>query len=127
MDSGRVRTIENRNGTRAELPESEGGKQKTEIPSACFIGYEKSDLLWRGKKIAGAAQRRNKLGLLIQGSVQPPLKQIARTDWENEMREAVREKFRLEWREWSPDEDLQAHTSELARRKYSQNGHNQKR
>ena len=38
----------------------------------CFAGYEKFDVLWHGKKIAGAAQRRNKLGLLIQGSVQPP-------------------------------------------------------
>ena len=37
----------------------------------CFAGYEKFDVLWHGKKIAGAAQRRNKLGLLIQGSVQP--------------------------------------------------------
>jgi len=37
----------------------------------CFEGHELHDLLWNGKKIAGAAQRRNRLGLLIQGSVQP--------------------------------------------------------
>src|ERR1019366_1216223 len=42
------------------------------LPGQCFVGHEKFDLLWHGKKIAGAAQRRNKLGLLIQGSVQPP-------------------------------------------------------
>ena len=52
--------------------------------SRCFVGYEKSDLLWHGKKIAGAAQRRNKLGLLIQGSVQPPLP-LARTAWQQAM------------------------------------------
>src|SRR5438045_81856 len=52
---------------------AEGGNRETEMPSACFIGHEKSDLLWRGKKIAGAAQRRNKSGLLIQGSIQPPM------------------------------------------------------
>jgi len=40
-------------------------------PGECFEGHELHDLLWNGKKIAGAAQRRNRLGLLIQGSVQP--------------------------------------------------------
>ena len=43
----------------------------TPLPGQCFVGHEKFDLLWHGRKIAGAAQRRNKLGLLIQGSVQP--------------------------------------------------------
>ena len=51
----------------------------------CFVGHEKSDLLWHGKKIAGAAQRRNKLGLLIQGSVQPPPISLARADWQKAM------------------------------------------
>src|SRR5712671_5568116 len=40
-------------------------------PGCCFAGYEQFDLLWRGGKIAGAAQRRKREGLLIQGSVQP--------------------------------------------------------
>jgi hypothetical protein len=48
------------------------GNRKSEIPGACFAGHERFDLLWRGRKIAGAAQRRNQLGLLIQGSVQLP-------------------------------------------------------
>jgi lipoate-protein ligase A len=38
----------------------------------CFQGHEQFDVLWRGQKIAGAAQRRTRDGLLIQGSVQPP-------------------------------------------------------
>jgi lipoate-protein ligase A len=38
----------------------------------CFVGAEKFDVLAGGKKIAGAAQKRNKLGLLVQGSIQPP-------------------------------------------------------
>ena len=37
------------------------------LPGQCFAGYQKFDVLWHGQKIAGAAQRRNKLGLLIQG------------------------------------------------------------
>lgn len=45
---------------------------KKEVPGQCFIGAEKSDVLWHGRKIAGAAQRRTRAGLLIQGSVQPP-------------------------------------------------------
>jgi len=40
-------------------------------PGQCFVGAEKYDLLAGQTKIAGAAQRRNKLGLLIQGSIQP--------------------------------------------------------
>ena len=40
-------------------------------PGECFEGHELHDLLFNGKKIAGAAQRRNRHGLLIQGSTQP--------------------------------------------------------
>src|SRR5882724_11787136 len=58
---------------------------KKSLPGQCFVGHEKFDLLWRGKKIAGAAQRRNKSGLLIQGSVQPPPGSPARMNWEKAM------------------------------------------
>src|SRR5580692_11023194 len=58
---------------------------KKSLPGQCFEGHEKFDLLWRGKKIAGAAQRRNKLGLLIQGSVQPPPLSLVRANWEAAM------------------------------------------
>jgi lipoate-protein ligase A len=105
---------------------TESGKPKAKIPSACFIGYEKSDLLWRGKKIAGAAQRRNKLGLLIQGSVQPPPISLARTDWENAMGEVARTPFHVAWSKFTPDAGLAARADELTRQKYSQNGYNQK-
>ena len=40
-------------------------------PGECFEGHELHDLLCNGKKVAGAAQRRKRDGLLIQGSVQP--------------------------------------------------------
>jgi lipoate-protein ligase A len=36
----------------------------------CFVEPAKFDIVWQGNKIAGAAQRRNKAGLLHQGSVQ---------------------------------------------------------
>lgn len=42
------------------------------LSSACFENPVQHDILIRGEKIAGAGQRRNKLGLLHQGSVQLP-------------------------------------------------------
>src|SRR5271154_6560583 len=74
---------------------------KKSSPGQCFVGYEKSDLLWHKKKIAGAAQRRNKLGLLIQGSIQPPPISLARADWENAMREVAQEQFHIKWENFS--------------------------
>lgn len=62
---------------------------RKEIPGQCFAGHEKSDLLWHGRKIAGAAQRRTKTGLLIQGSVQP---RPARTGVTGSRRWATRRK-----------------------------------
>lgn len=53
------------------------------LPGQCFIGYEKYDLLQNGKKIAGAAQRRTKTGMLIQGSIQPIPKAVSFSDWKS--------------------------------------------
>jgi lipoate-protein ligase A len=100
---------------------------KISLPGQCFVGHEKYDLLWRGKKIAGAAQRRNKLGLLIQGSVQPPFISVQRADWERAMCKIGREKLRGERLEVPPDAKLEEHAHELVRQKYSQCGYNQKR
>ena len=105
---------------------------KKSAPGQCFAGHEKFDLLWHGKKIAGAAQRRNKSGLLIQGSVQPPLFQKLEagyrgSDWENAMREVARENWKIEWEIFSLQKTLSARAEELARQKYSQNSYNAKR
>jgi lipoate-protein ligase A len=92
----------------------------------CFIGCEKFDLLWRAQKIAGAAQRRTRAGLMIQGSVQPPVPSIARAQWQSEMR-AVAAANGVEWGrlEWNPD--LAARAGELEAQKYSRPEYNQKR
>jgi len=100
---------------------------KKSAPGQCFIGHEKFDLLWNGKKIAGAAQRRNKSGLLIQGSVQPPPIKNARADFESAMHAVAREKLQIEWNEFLPDENMSARAKELACQKYSQKSYNQKR
>jgi lipoate-protein ligase A len=93
----------------------------------CFAGHEKSDLLWHGKKIAGAAQRRTKQGLLIQGSVQPPPLQLARSDWENAMIESAQFSPPPAWKTLAPDDKLSKRVEELSSQKYSQLAYNQKR
>jgi lipoate-protein ligase A len=100
--------------------------RKPEMAGACFIGHEKFDLLWHGKKIAGAAQRRNKFGLLIQGSVQPPVP-LPRTDWENAMLGVMRKKFGIVWADLPSDENFQARVKLLASEKFSQESFNRKR
>ena len=99
---------------------------KKPLPGQCFIGHEKFDLLWRGKKIAGAAQRRNKLGLLIQGSVQPPVS-LARAVWEAAMCEVARKRFDCNWVDFQPDAELCGQAEILTQEKFSQSRHNRKR
>jgi lipoate-protein ligase A len=98
---------------------------KKTAPGQCFVGYEKSDLLWHGKKIAGAAQRRNKLGLLIQGSVQPPPIPLQRSAWEEAMCQAA--PVGADWIGIEADSELLAPTQSLVAQKYSQPRYNQKR
>jgi len=98
-----------------------------EGPGQCFIGAEKSDLLWRGRKIAGAAQRRAHNGLLIQGSVQPPPVGLSRADWQEAMLRIAREQWGVCWSQLQLAEGLIALTEELRRSKYSQPAFNQRR
>lgn len=92
---------------------------KKSAPGECFVGHVKFDLLWNGRKIAGAAQRRNKLGLLVQGSVQPLLP-LNRTAWQQAMRDAAWTAFGVEWLDFEPDKLLRERAEALARQKYSQ-------
>jgi lipoyl(octanoyl) transferase len=87
-------------------------------PGQCFAGYEKSDLLWRGRKIAGAAQRRNRTGLLIQGSVQPPLPSLAKMDWQQAMCDAASAELGVKWTEFETDMALCERAEALTRGKY---------
>jgi lipoate-protein ligase A len=93
----------------------------------CFVGYEKHDLLWRGQKIAGAAQRRTRDGLLIQGSVQPPPISLRRFDWEKAMLATVVGAYGDYWNNFSPDKLLNERIQFLAAEKYSLATYNQKR
>ena len=97
------------------------------MPGRCFSGHEKFDLLWHGKKIAGAAQRRNRFGLLIQGSVQPPPLPLNRGDFEQAMGAVGRKHFKIAWADLTPEADLDGQARNLAARKYSQAAYNRKR
>ena len=100
---------------------------KKSLPGQCFVGHEKFDLLWHGKKIAGAAQRRNQLGLLIQGSIQPPSLPLKRADFEDAMCAVMAKDSDAVWATLVPDAALRQRTEELASQKYSQVGYNRKR
>ena len=96
-------------------------------PGQCFVGAEKFDLLWQDRKIAGAAQRRTRNGLLIQGSVQPPLASFERTEWERAFCSVVQEQTGVELLDFKPGTDLFQRAQTLAAEKYSQAHHNQRR
>ena len=93
----------------------------------CFVGYEESDLLRAGRKIAGAAQRRNRDGLLVQGSVQARSLPMARADWQQSMLAVGSQNWRVNWSPLDPDEALQRRFQELAAKKYSEASYNRKR
>jgi lipoyl(octanoyl) transferase len=97
------------------------------LPGQCFEGHERFDLLWRGQKIAGAAQRRTREGLLIQGSVQPQRLSVARADWEQAMCDTARSGQTARWADLQPDAPLAELAQALARQKYSRAAYNQKR
>lgn len=96
-------------------------------PGQCFIGHEQHDVLWMGKKIAGAAQRRNRLGLLIQGSVQPPPLSLDREKWEEAMRQVGTESENVIWKDWKPDPELCERARKLREEKHSQEAYVKKR
>lgn len=96
-------------------------------PGQCFAGYEKSDVLWRGRKIAGAAQRRTRNGLLIQGSVQPPPGSPSRAEWENAFCKVAQNLHAVHWKSVEPDELLDERAKILVKEKYSLDRYNRKR
>ncbi len=94
-------------------------------PGQCFAGYEQFDLLWHGRKLAGAAQRRRRDGLLIQGSVQPPPPISDRSAWEKAMLEAAPAGPR--WAEFQPQQTLLDRARLLTEQKYLQPHYNERR
>lgn len=98
-----------------------------EIPGQCFLGAEKYDLLWHGRKIAGAAQRRTKHGLLIQGSVQPPPAAPERAAWQQAMQAVATREWQVAWEDFAPDNALVQTVAALTDGKFSRDDFNRKR
>lgn len=82
------------------------------VSEACFANPVRHDLLFAGRKIAGAAQRRTRGGFLHQGSIQLP-----------DLSEAFRDRFasalsvRAEHAEWPPQ--IGERAAVLAAKKYA--------
>jgi len=97
-------------------------------PGRCFGGgWEQHDLLLKGRKLAGAAQRRNKLGLLIQGSVQPVPAGVERANWEAAMQRSGTKVWSMSWAALFPDSELKMRVDELCTAKFQQSAYNQRR
>jgi lipoate-protein ligase A len=112
--------------SRLDLPTQLAPRASKAAAGQCFLGYEESDLLWQGRKIAGAAQRRRRDGLLIQGSVQPPLP-LPRTRWQSAMCEAASARQGVCWSDFPADPPLEERARGLVLHKYSRDAYNRKR
>lgn len=100
---------------------------RKELPGQCFAGYEKFDVVSLGRKIAGAAQRRTKAGLLIQGSVQPTGRTITRAQWQNAMCANSGPDTGARFERWEPSRNLLQRAEQLAAEKYSRDEFNRRR
>ena len=67
---GAIRAAFAVNGKSVELAEGRDAAQRAVPTNNCFANPVRADVLSNGRKIAGAAQRRTRRGLLQQGSIQ---------------------------------------------------------
>lgn len=96
-------------------------------PGRCFIGAEREDLLLEGRKVAGAAQRRNKAGLLIQGSIQPTPDGLERGRWEEAMVAVARDDWQARWTDLPDLPEAWRRRLEELRLRYGSPDHNERR
>ncbi len=110
-----------------DIPTELAPSARPEGIGQCFVGAERHDLTREGKKIGGAAQRRTRDGLLIQGSVQPTPVGVDRSDWEDAVRNAARSAWAADLHDVDVDDVLVESTERLVKEKYSQPKHNRRR
>ena len=92
----------------------------------CFMGAEQFDVLIGDRKIAGAAQRRNKRGLLIQGSVQPP-PGLKRVEWQAAFCAFATAERNILWTPFVAPANWNERVRELTLQKYSRREYNERR
>ena len=95
-------------------------------PGQCFAGPEQFDVVWKGRKLAGAAQRRTRSGFLIQGSVQPP-RGVERKQWEAAMRSVAAKEWKVRWQTFKLTQELQRRATALETGKYGGSDYNRRR
>jgi lipoate-protein ligase A len=111
---------------RAGLETALASTAQNQAAGQCFAGPDQFDLLWTGTKIAGAAQRRTRTGLLVQGSVQAPAR-LAREDWQGALCAVASVQWDVQWREWTPSALLRERAAKLASEKYALPAYNERR
>jgi lipoate-protein ligase A len=102
------------------------GRAVPSAPGQCFAGAEQFDVVLAAQKIAGAAQRRTRDGLLIQGSIQPP-PGVLRDEWEAAFCARATADWKIQWNDWHLPKELAKLAAELAAVKYSDPAYNQRR
>ena len=117
-----VRAAFNDSGIPAEL----ASEPRREVPGQCFAGAEPFDVLAQNRKIAGAAQRRTRDGLLIQGSVQPPAG-VERQAWEGRVCDVARKNWDVSWTPWQLPPVVARIAGGLAANKYGTREYNERR
>ena len=90
---------------------------RREVPGQCFAGAERFDVLWQDRKIAGGAQRRNRQGLLIQGSIQPPTG-CARSQWEQAFCDVATSLWGVIWTPLTLEPAVEQRVQRRAREKF---------
>lgn len=93
----------------------------------CFMKAEENDLLFCGRKLAGAAQRRTKHGLLIQGSIQSPPRQIAQIAWQNALLETAHLLWKIDWQPWRASKSFAEKAEQIAASKFATTQHTKRR
>jgi len=108
------------------VPSKLAPEPRRALSGQCFVGAEQFDVLVNDRKIAGAAQRRNKLGLLIQGSVQPP-PGLNRAEWLAAFCALATLQWSVTWSDFAPPPEWKERVRELVERKYSRRDYNERR
>jgi lipoate-protein ligase A len=117
-----VKAAFNETGILAEL----ASEPRREVAGQCFVGAEQFDVLAQNRKIAGAAQRRTRDGLLIQGSVQPPAG-VKREPWEGAVCDWAARRWQVCWCEWQLLPAVARAAEVIATNKYGTREHNERR
>ena len=112
----------------SELAADDIPKNVDRAGMVCFVTPTKYDLLSDDRKIAGSAQRRTKLGMLHQGSIEREgIEQLTIPALRKSLPLGFEEIIPCSFTDWQPDEAFMQEARELAQEKYESTAWNQMR